>query len=262
MELQCGATRAVFDLDFGGRLASLCIDGTEVLVTERSGDTQWGCYPMIPWAGRVRDGRFVIEGRTHQLPLNLPPHALHGTVFGAQWSRHEDDTLQCPLGPSWPWLGDARSVVSLEADRLTWRVEVHAQDSTFPAVVGWHPWFLRKLADDSVGALSFEPQAMLSRDAAGIPTGECVPPTTGPWDDCFIGVATNPRLRWTNGLEVEISSTCSHWVVYDEPSHAICVEPQSGPPDAFNLGEAEAVRPGQPLVHTMTLRWRQTSRNQ
>ena len=172
MELKCGATSAVFDLDFGGRLASLCIDGTEVLVTERSGDTQWGCYPMIPWAGHVRNGRFVSEGRTHQLPLNLPPHALHGTVFGAQWSRHEDGTLRCPLGPSWPWPGDARSVVSLEADRLTWRVEVHARDSTFPAVVGWHPWFLRKLADDSVGSLSFEPRAMLSRDAAGIPTGD------------------------------------------------------------------------------------------
>ena len=262
MELECGAIRAVFDLDCGGRLAALCIDGLEVLVTEGSGDTEWGCYPMVPWAGRVRDGRFVIDGRTHQLPQNLPPHALHGTVFGEQWSSHDDGTLRCSLGHHWPWSGDVRSMVTLDAEGLTWRMEVHAGDSAFPAVVGWHPWFRRTLADNSVGSLSFEPHAMLTRDATGIPTGERVPPTSGPWDDCFTGVDTNPRVRWTNGLEVELSSTCSHWVVYDEPAHAICVEPQSGPPDAFNLGEAEWVRPGQPLVHTMTLRWRRPSRAQ
>jgi galactose mutarotase-like enzyme len=43
-------------------------------------------------------------------------------------------------------------------------------------------------------------------------------------------------------------------VVFDEPEHAICVEPQSHPPDAFNLGP-EVARPGAPVVVTATWSW-------
>jgi galactose mutarotase-like enzyme len=43
-------------------------------------------------------------------------------------------------------------------------------------------------------------------------------------------------------------------VALDEPEHAICVEPQSHPPDAFNLGPAVA-RPGKPVVATATWSW-------
>ena len=42
--------------------------GVELLIGRRSarpfGDPmRWGCYPMVPWAGRVRDGRFELDGR-------------------------------------------------------------------------------------------------------------------------------------------------------------------------------------------------------
>ena len=30
----------------------------ELLVTEGYGPIRWGSYPMAPWAGRIRDGRF------------------------------------------------------------------------------------------------------------------------------------------------------------------------------------------------------------
>ena len=259
VELENGSARVVFDLEAGGRLASLCIDGTEVLVTQRAGDTEWGCYVMAPWAGRVREGRFQWHDRQIELPLRLPPHALHGTVLDAPWAQWDQNTISCALGADWPWGGEVRSVLSLHPDRLVWRLEVHAHADAFPAVVGWHPWFRRQLADGSLLMLDFEPSSMLVRDATGIPTGEHAPPSDGPWDDCFIGVDRSPTLRWSNGLEVEVSSTCTHWVVYSEPEHAICVEPQSGPPDAFNLGRPDTAAPGSPLVHTMTLRWRRRS---
>ena len=45
-------------------------------------------------------------------------------------------------------------------------------------------------------------------------------------------------------------------MLYDEPSHAICVEPQTGPPDALNhLERATIVRPGHPLIAEMSLTW-------
>jgi aldose 1-epimerase len=70
-------------------------------------------------------------------------------------------------------------------------------------------------------------------------------------------VSYPPKLVWPDGdVTLEVSSSCDHWVVYTEPPHAVCVEPQSGPPDAFNLGRGfVVVEPGAPLVHTMTWRW-------
>jgi aldose 1-epimerase len=56
-------------------------------------------------------------------------------------------------------------------------------------------------------------------------------------------------------LELTIESTCDHVVVYEMRPEAVCVEPQTGPPDAFNLGSAAVVEPGRPLVAETTLRW-------
>jgi len=247
--------RAVIDPASGGRLASLQIGGEEVLVTEGSGATEWGCYPMAPWAGRIRDGRFVWSDEARQVPINWPPHALHGTVFDSSWEITEPGAIRCKLGSTWPWPGEVRSYFELNAGELFWRLEVHTETDEFPVVVGWHPWFRRQLSDGSPAKLSFNPTEMYERDDTGIPTGKRVVPTPGPWDDCFTGVAYSPILTWANGLNVEVSSSCDHWVVYDQPEHAICVEPQSGPPDAFNLEGFAIARPSQPVCHTMRLRW-------
>ena len=56
-----------------------------------------------------------------------------------------------------------------------------------------------------------------------------------------------------------VTSDCDHWVVYDQPAHATCVEPQSGPPDALNVAPV-VVSPGEPLTRTMTITWRLTAR--
>jgi galactose mutarotase-like enzyme len=43
-------------------------------------------------------------------------------------------------------------------------------------------------------------------------------------------------------------------VVYTEPETALCVEPQSGPPDALSLAP-HIVTPGTPLVAHATFDW-------
>ncbi len=96
---------------------------------------------------------------------------------------------------------------------------------------------------------------MYVRDAIGLPTGELINPPPGPWDDCFLN--RDPvRLVYGRSLAavVTVSSDCDHLVLYDQPEHATCVEPQSGPPDAFNL-QPEVVSPGSPLRRTMTWSW-------
>ena len=256
MEQQAGSVRIRIDPAHGGRLASLQIDGRELLVTESNDPRGWGAYPMVPWAGRVRDGAFAWRERLVQLPINCGDHAIHGTVLETDWVSEREGSISCDLGPVWPWSGSAQSHFELNADYLTWRLTVIAHDVPFPVVMGWHPWFRRGLEPGGSVRYALDAESMYVRDSTGVPSGQIVEPTTGPWDDCFRGLRANPRLTWSDGLEVEISSSCTHWVIYDEPQHAVCIEPQSGPPDAFNLGGYEVASPGHLVEHQMTLRWR------
>jgi aldose 1-epimerase len=64
-----------------------------------------------------------------------------------------------------------------------------------------------------------------------------------------------PPLSRAPGLTVTVASDCDHWVIYDQPEHATCVEPQSGPPDAANLGLATVLQPGEFLQRSMTISW-------
>lgn len=244
--------RAVVDVapGLGGRIAQLTIDDRPLLVG-RDVDPRpmyWGSFPMVPWAGRVRSGRFTLDGTTHQLAPNMEPHAIHGVAFDRPWTvvAAGDTVVEMELALDWPFGGRAAQRLSLAGNTLTCELAVTADRRAMPVELGWHPWFVKP------EQLGFAPEAMYVRDAAGLPTGELVPPRAGRWDDCF--VAPGPaRLRYCE-LEVVVASDCDHWVVYDEPLHATCVEPQSGPPDAFNI-RPRVLRAGGEMRRTMRISW-------
>jgi galactose mutarotase-like enzyme len=96
---------------------------------------------------------------------------------------------------------------------------------------------------------------MYLRDADGIATDRLVAPPPGPWDDCFTDLRRPPVLRWPGFLELTVESDCPDWVVYTFPEDALCVEPQTAPPDALNT-DPTVVLPGRPLSAEMTWRWR------
>ncbi len=229
---------AVVDVERGGRLASLEVDGLQLLLAHpAAGSMQWGSYPMVPWAGRVRDGRFRFGGQTHQLPLNLPPHSAHGVGFTSAWTVVDDRTIELDLGPPWPFGGRATQRFDLDRDGLTITMTVEA-DVDMPAMIGWHPWFTRRLVRrDGATAeaeLAFGPGRMYELDEVAIPTGTLVDPPPGPWDNCFTDLVADPVIDWPGLLGLRLSSSCDHWVVYTEPVDALCVEPQSAAPDDFN----------------------------
>ncbi|MDO8483486.1 MAG: hypothetical protein Q7S35_00925 [Candidatus Limnocylindrales bacterium] len=269
LRLSAPGVEAVIDLAAGGRLASFVVDGRELLVTEGLGPIAWGSFPMVPFAGRVRDGRFEFRGRRYELPTDMPPHALHGTVLDRRWEALDDQTIATELGPSWPFAGRAVQHFELEAGRFTSRLELHA-DEPMPASIGWHPWFRRQpppvasrgTPGPEPGALELELEAgaMFHRDSAGIATTRLVaPPPPGPWDDCFTDLRRPPVLRWPGFLELTIDSDCPTWVVYTVPADSLCVEPQSAPPNAFNTGPT-IVEPGRPLLAEMVWTWRSLAR--
>jgi aldose 1-epimerase len=251
--LEAGGVRAVVLPGDGGRLGSVTVDGAELLITRGSGPIDWGSYPMAPWAGRVRHGRFGFAGVEHQLPITMAPHAIHGVVYDRPWVVLGPDTIAIDLDGRWPFRGRVTQRFVVQEDGLEVMMTLEAEEP-MPVVMGWHPWFRRAIGDEGgppVG-LAFEAESMLVRDSEGIPTGARVPPPEGPWDDAFTGVRAAPVLEWPECLRLELTSSCPWWVVYSMPEAAICVEPQSGPPDALN-GEPEVVRPGAPMIHRM--RW-------
>jgi aldose 1-epimerase len=259
--LETGDARLTVSPAQGGRMTSLVVDGHEILVTEGYGPIRWGCYPMVPFAGRVRDGRFTFAGRAVQLPLNLPPHAIHGTVFERPWTVVGPDTLAIDLGPDWPFAGRAHQRFTLLEDGLEAELTLEA-DEPMPGAIGWHPWFRRVLAgtttaplpaSETVG-LRFDAAWMYVRDADGLPTGALAPPGPPSWDDCFTGLRSAPRLTWPGVMSLDIRSDCDHWVVYDEPDDAICVEPQTAPPDFTSIAPV-TIQPGRPLRATMSWHW-------
>lgn len=248
-----GDARIEIDLHAGARVASLEIAGHELLVGHNAEPIGWGLYPMVPYAGRVRNGRFSHDGVEYSLPITMGNHAIHGTVLARPWTQTDDTTFTCDLGPSWPFAGLARQSIRLTASALSMRLEVHTEEPQMPVSCGWHPWFVRRLQDSSA-ELDFHPGFMLERDSAGIAGTTRVPPTPGPWDDCFGDVAPYPSIRWPGILSLSIESDCRYWVVYNQPDHALCVEPQTAPPDDLNH-RPRLASPGKPLVARMDLRW-------
>src|SRR4030088_439636 len=101
MRLETEGTWTDIDLAAGGRLGSFVVDGRQLLVTNDPSTFNWGCYAMVPFAGRLRDGRFPYAGRTWQMPLNMPPHAMHGVVLDRPWRQVDDRTIEGDLGAPW-----------------------------------------------------------------------------------------------------------------------------------------------------------------
>ena len=255
MVLEAADARAVVDLAQGGRLGSVVVDGLELLVGKGSNDAiRWGCYPMAPWAGRIRRGRFTFAGRAHQLPLGMPPHAIHGVVYDRPWRRIGPDAIAIDLDDRWPFRGTVTQRFLLDPDGLEVAMTLDA-DEPMPVTLGWHPWFRRVLTPGAPPvSLAFEAGAMLERDPDGMPTGRRVAPPPGPWDDAFTDLRSGPVLAWPGQLRLELTSTCTWWVVYTVPEEAVCVEPQSGPPDAANQAP-ELVQPGAPMTQVMRWSW-------
>lgn len=145
--LAAGDAEVVLAPGNGGRVAGLRVGGVELL---RQGE-RFGCFPMVPWCGRIRDGRFRDGGSVQQMPLNAPPHAIHGTTREGAWrvASHGDSeaVLTYDLVEPWPYPGRVTQVATLSPDALTLTMSVEAYDSSFPAQIGWHPWFNRNLVE-------------------------------------------------------------------------------------------------------------------
>ena len=219
-------------------------------------------YVMAPWAGRINDNLLRWSDETLLLPATYGKWALHGTVQdrAAEVIEHLPDrlVLSLDLGPSWPWPGHVRTSWELDAQTLRTRIELHAHDTPFPGVVGWHPWFRRRIGE-SHARWHVSSARMAERDDDYQLTGALldVARPHGTFDDAFHIPQCAVSLEWADHLTLDIVNSHPWFVIFDARSETVCIEPQSGPPNGVNNGlvdEIAIVHPNDPLI--MRTEWR------
>ena len=103
--LEAGDVRATLLPEDGGRVGSLVIGGHERHPGRRPGPDALGQLPD----GAVRRPHparaVLVPGPDHQLPLGMPPHAIHGVVWDRPWRVDDATTLSIDLDDRWPYRG-------------------------------------------------------------------------------------------------------------------------------------------------------------
>lgn len=246
VELRSERLRVVVDPARGGSLLAMAVrrgeDWIDLMPDPGSRGASW---LMLPYSNRIRDGRFVFEGREHRLG-NAKNHAIHGDVRGRPWTVVERTPSSLVLAfdsaafPdfNWPWPLHATVGIRLADDRVeqTLRVE-NRGETTMPAGFGWHPYYRRWLTREGEPVvLAFKaPRIHPDVDADGLPDGppEDVPPDldfSAPRelgsrriDACFAGFDGNASIRWPES-GVTLTYACSPNV-----THLVCFGPEDRP---------------------------------
>ncbi|MFW6174580.1 MAG: aldose 1-epimerase, partial [Chloroflexota bacterium] len=233
-----------------------------------------GCFLMAPWPNRIRHGELYAGGEVYQLPINSPPHAIHGLVRQRQWEVTEHSgtfaRMSVSIGNPWPFEGMVHYEAALEGASVVQTLTVEAADDEdpFPAGFGWHPWFRRDLGEGPPRVAVPGQELVWEMDKSRTTTGRTLDPE--PFTGLAKGIVPEVwtlghcirikpgspvTLDWPEGVSLEITSApeVSHVQAYT-PEHAVCMEPQSCTVDAFRLahegveGTGTAhVSPGRPF---------------
>ena len=205
------------DLALGGRATSWLVDGCEILGSGSSEPVEQGMYPMAPWAGRVRDNTLRHGGGTHLLPASYGEWALHGTVLAASSQllslASTDDgseaTVVTDLGPDWPWAGRLTSRWRVNTHRMATVLTLETESEAFPGVVGWHPWFKRRLGDGPAARWHLPDPQLAERLEAFRLSGRMTPVdlSSRSFDDAFLVEGRSAWIEWPGHLRIELSSS-------------------------------------------------------
>ena len=226
------------------------------------------CFPLVPYSNRIRDGRFVFEGREIRLPRNFGghPHSIHGHGWQAPWRVAEAAVDAAVMeyhhrADAWPFDYTARQDVRLDGDGLTVTLElVNRSEGAMPAGLGLHPYFPRT-PETRVAARVSElwqvdaevmPRARVRPEGASDPNRGVLADRVA-LDNIYTGWDGRATIEWPERrarLDMTACEPASReplgFLVLFTPAGEdfLCVEPVSHCTDAFNLAAAGAADTG------------------
>ena len=130
IELRAGDLRLALRPDLGGCAAGLWCGDVPVLRGAEGAALDSvrgaGCFPLVPYSGRLGLRRFRWQGRDHTTAPNYDdsPHSLHGVAWQRPWQVHEAGEASAELrlahagDAHWPFDFEVRQRISLNARAL------------------------------------------------------------------------------------------------------------------------------------------------
>lgn len=275
-----------FEIRGGGYRAVITECGAALRVLEYDGRALVDGYPedamasggrgqiLMPWANRIRDGRYEFEGQTLQLGLSEATrhNASHGLVRWVAWTVEEHSEASVSLvyrlmaQTGYPWTVDLHVLYDLSADGLTvTQTATNMSGSSAPYACGAHPYLALGDGPVDVWELTMPAATRLLTDDRLLPVGsESVEGTpydfrvTRPirdavLDDTFTDLSRDSDdqclVSVTDGQHGVVlwggpGITCFQVFTADGTPTArrsLAVEPMTAPPDAFRSGEGLTV---------------------
>lgn len=245
-----------------------------ILLTETYADDQiapgGAGITLAPWANRVEDGQWILDGRKQQLDITevARNNASHGLLRNTGYTLVGETlhgvALEATVFPQhgYPFLVRHRVEYRLSEDLGLQVRQTLTNDASAPApfVLGAHPYL--RVGDAPVEEL----QLTVAADTRLVTDERLIPRSSAPVDgdtdfrsgrhiaDLAVDVALTD-LRYDNGiarhsLAAADGSEVSLWqdeacryvhvyvsMVYPGRTRAVAVEPMTGPANAFNSGD-------------------------
>jgi aldose 1-epimerase len=271
-------------VEVGGGVRAYRVAGRDILDGYGEDEVAPGTAGSVlaPWPNRIRDGRYVFAGRSHQLDLSEPEHhnAIHGLVRWAPW-RLESATGSAvtlaygqPATPGYPWTIRHTTTWELGPDGLrATHTATNASALPAPFGLGVHPYLAvpGPSVDDVV--LTVPARSRLLVDSRRLPIGAAevaggdfdftAPRRIGRTilDTAFGevnggGTGSAVTLSTVDGpgsVRVWADEAFHWWQVFTGETlpaprtrRSLAVEPMTCPPDAFHSGKDLVIlEPGQ-----------------
>jgi len=145
-----GAALTRFDLKIGAKKFDILRPASENQLPAPP-SLSASCFPMIPYAGRLREGRFEFDGHSIRYPLNALPerHSSHGDGFSRPWAltaleRHRAVLDILPTSSA-PIQYHCTQSIELAEDRLDVKLTIrNLERRRIPMGVGLHPFFAHR----------------------------------------------------------------------------------------------------------------------
>jgi aldose 1-epimerase len=219
-----------------------------------------GSFPLVPFSGRIANGRFSFGGKSVRLPPNHPtdpahPHPLHGFGWLDSWDVIDVDAQSCRMrlrraAGDWPWPFEAEQRFKLVETGFVYGLSIENTGlAAMPAGLGLHPHFPRRGA-----RLSLEVDGVWETRGDGVPTTWRPLKAPPRWfsgatiDNAFSGAFASIAIDWPGHRLTIAPDPAFNVVVVYAPAgdDFFCVEPTSHVPDAFN-------RPDEPSTHSFRI---------